>query len=304
MIHIGISGWIYPGWRGRFYPAGLPQRCELRFASRHFNTIEVNGTFYSLKPPGAFRRWAAETPPGFVFALKGGRYITHMKRGKDAEGALANYFASGLLCLDAKLGPILWQFPQRFHFDAARIEEFLTLLPRDTMEAARLAARHDPRVMRRGTCFAPESRRPIRHAVEVRHRSFEDESFVALLRQFGIALVVSDAPAWPQFAEVTADFLYLRLHGAEELYASGYDDAALADWAGRIRRWAGREQRDVYVYFDNDAKVRAPFDALGLMAKLGVGAPRRPEALGERDAIMPGTAAAGALPPRGARKPG
>jgi uncharacterized protein YecE (DUF72 family) len=150
------------------------------------------------------------------------------------------------------------------------------LLPADTEAASRLAARHDARILRRGAWFGPMPRRPLRHAVEVRHASFADERFLALLRRFGVALVVSDAPAWPQFADVTADFVYLRLHGAEELYASGYDERALDRWAERIRGWTSR--RDAYVYFDNDAKVRAPFDALGLMARLGVAAPDDPEA--------------------------
>src|SRR5579885_1748053 len=124
MIRIGISGWIYPSWRGVFYPKGLPQRRELDYASRAFASIEVNGTFYALKPPGSFRRWRAETPPDFVFALKGGRFITHMKRLRDVETALANFFASGVLALGPKLGPILWQLPENFAFDAERIARF------------------------------------------------------------------------------------------------------------------------------------------------------------------------------------
>jgi uncharacterized protein YecE (DUF72 family) len=292
MIYVGISGWIYPGWRGRFYPAGLAQRLELHYASRRFNSIEVNGTFYSLKPPDAFRRWHAETPPGFVFALKGGRYITHMLKAAAVETALANYFASGLLALGDRLGPVLWQFPERFRFDAGRMERFLALLPPDTEAASRLAGRHDARILRRGAWFGPVPRRPLRHAVEVRHASFADARFLELLRQFGVALVVSDAPAWPQFVEVTADFVYVRLHGAEELYASGYDDDALDRWAERVRGWAAAGRRDVHVYFDNDAKVRAPFDALGMMARLGVAVPEQPEAAG-----LPGPVA----PPSGAR---
>jgi uncharacterized protein YecE (DUF72 family) len=280
MIYVGISGWIYPGWRGRFYPAGLAQRLELHHASRCFNTIEVNGTFYSLKPPAAFRRWHDETPSGFVFALKGGRYITHMLKAASAETALANYFASGLLALGEKLGPVLWQFSERFPFDPARMERFLALLPADTEAASRLAARHDVRVLRRGAWFGPVPRRPLRHALEVRHASFANARFLELLRRFGVALVVSDAPGWPQFAETTADFVYVRLHGAEELYASGYDDVTLDRWAERIRGWAAGGRRDAYVYFDNDAKVRAPFDALGLMARLGVAASSALEAAG------------------------
>ncbi len=286
MIRIGISGWIYPGWRGSFYPDGLPQRSELSFASRRFDTIEINGTFYSLKTPQSFRRWCQETPPGFVFAVKGGRFITHMKRLKEVEVPLANFYASGVLTLGAKLGPILWQFPADFRLDPenfTRIERFLGLLPRDTGGAQNLAARHDRRVRGRAA-LGPFAARPIRHALEVRHESFREPRFLDLLRRAGVALVVSDAPSWPRFEEVTADFMYLRLHGAEELYRSGYDDKALDRWAKLIRRWAagGRgaagkarrspshnpRPRDVYVYFDNDAKVLAPRDAAALRRRL------------------------------------
>lgn len=284
MIRVGISGWIYPGWRGHFYPKGLPQRRELEYASQRFNSIEINGTFYSLKPPASFRRWRDETPADFIFALKGSRYITHLKKLDDAETALANFFASGLLALGPKLGPILWQLPPWFRFDAERLGRFLALLPRDTESAQRLARRHDRRVTRTGVSLAVAAEHEIRHALEVRHESFRVPEFIALLRRAGVALVISDAPKWPRFEDVTADFLYLRLHGAEELYKSGYDDPALDHWAVRIARWAeGGEpedarrigkpapvvrRRDVYVYFDNDAKVRAPEDAQALTRRL------------------------------------
>lgn len=286
MIRIGISGWLYPSWRGTFYPKGLPHRRELEYASRVFNSIEINGTFYSMKSPASFRRWREETPEDFVFALKGSRYITHMKKLSDVETALANFFAQGVLALGAKLGPILWQLPPWMPFDEARIERFLALLPRDTAEAARLAQRRDRRIMKGRALLEPEGEWPIRHALEVRHESFRDKRFITLLRRSGVGLVVSDAPQWPRFEDVTADFVYLRLHGAEEIYASGYDDDALDLWAARVRRWAAggksdhthrlgppartSKARDAYVYFDNDAKVRAPSDALGLARRLGV----------------------------------
>jgi uncharacterized protein YecE (DUF72 family) len=283
-IRIGISGWLYRGWRGSFYPRGLRQADELSYASRHFDTVEINGTHYSLQRPQSFARWHDETPDGFVFAVKASRFITHMKQLRDIEAPLANFFAQGILRLGDKLGPILWQFSPRFRFDAEKLEAFFRLLPRTTSEAAELAGRHDRRLAGRAWTKA-ETRRPLRHAIEIRHPSFLDPDFVALLRRHRVALVFADAVDWPYAEDVTADFLYLRLHGSEELYASGYSDEALDRWAARIRLWsaggepndarlidpdrrAPRRPRDVYVYFDNDAKVRAPFDAQALRRRL------------------------------------
>ncbi|MFO1059668.1 MAG: DUF72 domain-containing protein [Dongiaceae bacterium] len=286
-LRIGISGWRYRGWRGRFYPAGLPQRLELAFAGTHFNSLEINGTFYALQRPERFRRWHDAVPDDFLFAVKGPRFITHMKKLAGVETPLANFLASGLLRLGTKLGPILWQLPARQRFEPVRLEAFLGLLPRDTAAAAALARRHDARLAGRAWTEA-EAMRPLRHALEVRHESFRDAAFVALLRRQGVALVVADGVGWPRLEDVTADFVYVRLHGSEQLYASGYDDDALDRWAGRCRAWAaGRtpsdarltvapprvRRRDVLVYFDNDAKVRAPADALGLARRLGIREP-------------------------------
>lgn len=289
-IRIGISGWTYGGWRGKFYPEGLAQKRELAYAAGILGSIEINGTFYSLQRPDSFARWAAEVPDDFVFAVKGSRYITHMLKLKDCEQPLANFLASGVLRLGPKLGPILWQFPASFRYDRERIEPFLALLPRDTEAAAMLAHRHDQRVSGR-SWLRTDAKRPLRHAIEVRHDSFADPGFIELLRAHNAALAASDAVDWPLFADATADFVYCRLHGSEELYTSGYDDEALDRWAARVRAWAeGREPtdlkrvgksrtprraRDVFVYFDNDAKVRAPFDAQGLMARLGQGKEER-----------------------------
>lgn len=270
MIRIGISGWIYPSWRGTFYPSDLPQRLWLAHASRSFGTIEVNGTFYSLKTPASFRRWVAETPGDFVFAIKGARFITHMKKLRDVEQPLATFFAQGLLALGAKLGPILWQLPATMPFDAERLESFLALLPRDTAAAARLAKRRNRRILSGRTLLEPAALCPLRYALEVRHESFRAPEAAALLRRWGVALVISDAPEWPRFDRTTADFVYLRLHGASELYASGYDPPALAGWARRVRRCAA-QGLDVFVYFDNDAKIRAPADARALAERLGLG---------------------------------
>jgi uncharacterized protein YecE (DUF72 family) len=261
------------------------QRRELEYAASRFNSVELNASFYSLQRPALYASWRDQTPADFLFSVKGGRYITHLKKLKGVETALANFFASGVLELGQKLGPILWQFPEVLAFDE-RFESFFRLLPKDTRQAAALASRHDERV---APFVAPEGPvRPLRHAVEVRHRSFQSEPFVALLREHGFALVVADtAGRWPYFEDVTAPFVYLRLHGDSELYTSGYTPAAIDHWARRVRAWSqGKEpadairaasvrapkatRRDAYVYFDNDAKVHAPFDAMALSSKLGL----------------------------------
>jgi uncharacterized protein YecE (DUF72 family) len=265
---IGISGWTYPPWRRVFYPVGLPQRRELEFASRQVGSIEINGTFYALQRPESFRTWAEQTPDQFVFSVKGGRFITHMKKLRDVDTALANFFACGVLALGPKLGPLLWQLPPNFGYDPERIEAFLSLLPHTTTAAAELAAQHDERVEDRAW-VTTDADRPVRHAIEVRHASYETPSFLVLLRAHGVAAVTADtAGKWPMIEEQTADFSYVRLHGAEELYASGYSDEGLDTWAEKVRAW-GRG-RDVFVYFDNDVKVHAPFDAMGLMRRLGL----------------------------------
>ncbi len=276
-IHIGISGWRYKGWRGVFYPEKLAQRRELEFASRQFKTIELNGSFYSLQRPGSFAAWAEETPEDFLFAVKGSRYITHMLKLRGVEVPLANFFAQGLLRLGGKLGPLLWQFPPNFQFNAERLEAFFEMLPRDRRQAAVLGAKHDRRLETR-SWLQVETNGRLRHAVEIRHESFVCEEFLRLLRRHDIGLVVADTVEWPLLMDVTSDFVYCRLHGSEQLYASGYDAEALDIWAQRLVTWATggevhngrrasqhnaprRKRRDVFVYFDNDMKVRAPFDA-------------------------------------------
>jgi len=291
IVRIGISGWRYARWRSVFYPKDLRQKDELAFAAEAFPSIEVNGTFYSLQSPTLFGRWEADTPDDFVFALKGPRYITHMLKLKNAEPALANFFASGVLRLDRKLGPILWQLPPTLAFDAENLATFFALLPRDTEAAARLARKHNTKLKSRAWLRTKENRK-LRHAVEVRHDSFKVPEFIALLRKHDIALVCADTVDWPLLMDVTSDFVYCRLHGARELYVSGYDARTLDVWAKRIRSWAQgcdaqgkhasqalpprRKSRDVYVYFDNDAKVRAPFDALALIKKLEPGSRAKP----------------------------
>ena len=269
MIRIGISGWRYEPWRGVWYSEGLPQRRELEFCGRHFPTVEINGSFYSLQRPQYYDDWYRETPPGFLFAVKGSRYITHLLRLRNIEKPLANFFASGIFNLRDKLGPFLWQFPPQMSYDRERFDAFFSLLPRNTKDALALARRRDARMTGRSR-LAIDENRELRHAVEIRHPSFMHADFVALLRKHGIGLVVADtAGKWPKLFHVTSDFVYVRLHGDVKIYTSGYTDRALASWARRIRNW-DRDGRDVYVYFDNDVKVRAPFDALTLMGKLGL----------------------------------
>ena len=267
MIRIGISGWRYEPWRGVYYPEGLPQRRELEFCGLHFPTVEINGSFYSLQRPEYFEDWFAQTPPGFRFAVKGSRYITHMLRLNNIEKPLANFYASGILALRDKTGPFLWQFPPMFTFKPDKLARFFELLPRDTKQALSIARRRDARLKGRAY-LRIDANRPLQHAVEIRHPSFMNDEFLSLLRKHDIGLVVADtAGKWPRLFHVTSDFVYVRLHGDIRIYTSGYSDRALTSWARRIRAW-DRAGRDVYVYFDNDVKVRAPFDALNLMKKL------------------------------------
>lgn len=284
-IRIGISGWTYAPWRGTFFPRGLRQADELAYAARQVRTIEINGTFYSLQRPTSYRAWRDQTPDDFVFSVKGPRYITHLKRVRDVAAPLANFFASGVLELGGKLGPILWQLPPGFVYDPARLAAFFARLPRTRHEARKLARRHDPRVQHVSIPRVPDG--PLRHALEIRHPSFASADFIALLREHDVALVVADtAGKWPKLWDVTSDFVYVRLHGDAQLYVSGYTPRALNAWAREIRRWqegggapasrrleaaAAHEARDVYVYFDNDVKVRAPFDAMNLAHRLGLG---------------------------------
>ncbi len=263
VARVGISGWTYPPWRGVFYPPKLAHRRELAYVAEHLDTVEVNGSFYSLQRPSSYRSWYEQTPDGFVFSIKGPRFVTHMKKLRDVATPLANFFANGLLALRDKLGPILWQLPPSLGYDPERMAAFFAQLPQSTGEAAWLARRHDERVTDR--CLTDvDADRPLRHAVEVRHKSFEVPAFLDQLREHGVAIVAADtAGKWPKITEATAGFGYARLHGDKELYVSGYTPTALADWSATVRSWTDAG-RDAYVYFDNDVKVRAPFDAMAL----------------------------------------
>ncbi|MFF1879376.1 DUF72 domain-containing protein [Leifsonia sp. NPDC058230] len=266
VARVGISGWTYAPWRGTFYPKGLVHRDELGYAADRLDSIEINGSFYALQRPSSYQRWAEETPDDFVFAVKGGRYITHILRLRNTRGALANFFASGVLALGPKLGPLLWQLPPTLSFDRDAVSDFLAGLPRTTKAAAELAAESTLDEDRRHT--EPVDDRPLRHAVEVRHASFDDSAFVSLMRDQGVAIVVADtAGRYPVIREDTSDFRYVRLHGDVELYTSGYTPEALDRWAEEMRRWLD-QGRDVYAYFDNDVKVRSPYDAMALRERL------------------------------------
>lgn len=282
---IGISGWRYEPWRGVFYPKGLQQRRELEYASRQMNSIEINGTFYSLQRPASFKKWYDETPDDFLFAVKGPKYLTHMKKLTDIRQPLANFFASGVLLLGKKLGPILWQFPPSLKYDHDRLAAFLKILPRTSKKMAEFALEHN---LTKDDWIWTDAvaKTKVRFAFEPRHPSFFTDDFVKLLRKHNAALVFADtAGKWPFYEDLCGDLIYCRLHGAKELYSSGYTDEELNRWASRIEKWkqgkqprdakliteqtfkAG-EKRDVFVYFDNDIKVHAPFDAISLANKL------------------------------------
>jgi Uncharacterized conserved protein len=281
---IGISGWRFEPWRNVFYPKDLIQKKELFYASRQLNSIEINGTFYATQSPQSFQLWFDETPNDFQFSIKCPRYITHIRRLKDVKTPMANFFASGVLNLRHKIGAFLWQLPPNFRFDEERLEDFFKLLPRTIGEAIELAGyadRYTPTIPAEGL----KKNTKLHHALEVRHASFENPDFIKLLRRYNVALVFADtAGKWPYMEDLTADFIYLRLHGDEEIYKSGYDESTLNWWADRIKTWKRGSQpkdaltisldapkrlsRDVFCYFDNDIKVRAPFDAKSLSGKL------------------------------------
>jgi len=261
---VGVSGWTYPRWRGDFYPKGLAHRLELSYAAARMSSVEVNGSFYSLQRPSSYTTWAERTPDDFEIAVKGSRYITHMKQLRDIDVALANFFASGVLALGAKLGPLLWQLPPTLAFDGQRMADFFDRLPRTTGDAAGLARSHDDKVKEGRSLVEAVDERPVRHVLEARHPSFDTGEATELLRNNDIGTVWADsAGKFPVIDADTSGLRYVRLHGHTDLYASDYDSPMLDEWAVRCRGW--RDQgRDVYVYFDNDARGYAPWNAAGL----------------------------------------
>ena len=267
-VLVGISGWRYPAWRGDFYPRGLAQRRELEYAAAHLTSIEINGSFYSLQRATSYAAWRRDVPDDFVFAVKGPRFISHLKRLRDVEVPLANFFASGVLGLGPTLGPILWQLPENLRFDARVLEAFLAGLPRTTTDAAELAKRHDEKVPDDRALTTSEEHRPLHYALEFRSPTFATPDATDVLRRHDVATVLADtAGRWPKVDEDTGAIRYARLHGDQELYASGYTDRALDEWAERCRGWA-RSGHTVYVYFDNDMKGYAPHDAMRLIQRI------------------------------------
>ena len=265
-ILVGTSGWIYPHWKGLFYPPKLPSKRWLSYLAGRLPSVEVNGTFYSLTRPAACQAWRESVPPGFVFALKGSRYVTHMLKLANFRAPLANFFASGVLRLGATLGPVLWQLPPQLPFRPDRADAFFAALPRTVAEAERWARRHDSRTTGRAALTAPDGRdTPLLHAVEIRHESWLSDEALRLLERRSIALVAADtASRHPlSFVRTSKELAYVRLHGARRLYEGRYTEDELQEWARRCRAWAG-EGALVAVYFDNDRDAAAPKDAIRL----------------------------------------
>jgi uncharacterized protein YecE (DUF72 family) len=244
-IRAGIGGWVYPPWRGTFYPSGLKQAEELAYASRRVSAIEINGTFYGLQKPASFRRWHDETPEDFVFSLKGPRFITHRRDFAGIGPALDRFLASGLTELRDKLGPILWQFAPTIGLDRAALAAFLELLPGEI------------------------EGRPLRHVVELRRPDLVDDAILGLLAARRIALARVDDDKYPAFDAVTADFVYARLRRCAAEEPEGYPPQALDGWANTFHRLSAGGGRDCFVYFINGGKVRAPAAAQGLLQRLG-----------------------------------
>ena len=260
-IRAGIGGWDYDPWRQTFYPADVPKKKQLEYASRHLTAIEVNGTFYRLQTPAVFAKWRDEAPDDFVFCIKAPRYIVQRKVLADAGSAIERFLNSGLTELGPKLGPILWQMQPSYGFDATDLERFFEFLPA-TLNGVRL-----------------------RHALEVRHKSFLSPDLIALARRFHVGTVFVDSDSYPRFADVTGDFAYARLRRAQAEIETGYPEHALDEWIERARAWArggvpadlpridgtnaAEQPRDVFMFFINGAKERAPAAAMRLIAKLG-----------------------------------
>lgn len=275
-VYVGTSGWVYKNWRGQFYPRDLPARLWLQHLATRLEAVEINGTFYRLGRPETFERWRAQVPPGFVFALKASRYVTHMLKLKGGVAPLANFFAQGILLLGSNLGPILWQLPPQLRFERKRALDFFKALPRDVRAAERLARRHDGRLENRAATRAPDGRdAPVHHVLEVRHESWLTGEAQDLIRAHDVAVVSADTAGRHPFAAAVpgGGVVYVRLHGSTELYRSRYQPAELTRWARRMRGWA-EQGLTVHVYFDNtDGAGPAPFDAERLRALVSRGLP-------------------------------
>ena len=258
-IYVGIGGWVYEPWRDSFYPAGLPQKRELEYASSQLTTIEINGTYYGSQKPESFRKWHDETPKGFVFTVKGPRFATNRRVLAESGASIEKFFASGVTELKEKLGPVNWQFMATKKFDGADFEAFLKLLPQKVDGLA------------------------IRHAVEVRHDSFKDPAFALLCRKHGVAIVFGADSDFPLIADVTADFIYARIMGTQAKEKIGYPPATLKIWAQRAKDWekgespkasmlvapaAPKKKRDVFLFVISGAKEKNPAAAQAIIAAL------------------------------------
>ena len=262
----GTAGWVYAPWRGSFYPEGLVQKNELAFASTRLGSIEINATFRANQKPESFAKWAAAVRTGFVFSVKGPQLVTHIRRLKNCQTELANFFASGPLALRDRLGPFIWQLPPNLVFDAQVLENFLALLPRSAADYVALAKRADSR-LKNEPYLDTGSIGPLRHAIELRHASFDDPAVDALLAEYNVARVIADTPEQPQRA-LTADFAYCRLQGPARADATGYGPADIADWAKTIAGWTARGT-DVFAFFVHEDKLHAPANAIALRQALG-----------------------------------
>lgn len=275
--YIGVSGWTFPGWRGKFYPPKLVQKKELQYASSVLTSIEVNGTFYSLQRPSSFESWHKQVPENFLFAVKGPQFITHILRLKEVAEPLANFFASGLLCLRKKLGPVLWQFPPNVMLKDDRFEKFFKMLPHDSKAAVKLAKKHGDKVEGRAFCEAKEDF-PVRHAFEFRHKSFLNKDFMDIMKAHNVAFVFAHegGEKAPYTEEPTADFIYARLHGEGPGFKKGYPDKEIKEWSKRVQFWT-KSGLDSFIYFSNEAKVYSPDGALKLLGALSPSVKAKPK---------------------------
>ncbi len=284
-INIGTSGWNYPEWRGKFYPKGLPQTKELAFMAEQFDTLEINSSFYRLMLPSTFEKWAAAVPPTFSYAVKGWKNITHMRRLKNVGNDLAMFFSSGMMALKGQLGPILWQLPPSLKFDADVLDTFLASLPKTYGEARELGATAPPPAKKDAdkpgaqpalidldaTDEAALGSMPLHYAVEPRSEGFGSAEAVEIFKKYDTALVMADTGGrYPQFDEVTASLVYVRLHGSPRMYYSKYSDEALQEWADKALAWK-HDGLQTYFYFDNTAGGWAPYNAQTLEQMCEVG---------------------------------
>ncbi|MDB5530438.1 MAG: hypothetical protein JWR51_3541 [Devosia sp.] len=269
-IRTGTAGWVFEPWRGTFYPDGLVQKKELAYSSSRLGSIEINATFRANQKPESFAKWAGEARDGFVFSIKGPQLVTHIKRLKNCEIELANFFASGPLALGAKLGPFVWQLPPNVSYDRAVLETFLGLLPKSVAAYLALAGKADAR-LKSPPFLTADNVGPIRHAIELRNASFDLPEVRDLLTAHNVASVIADTVEQPSRV-LTADFAYCRLQGPARPDAAGYTQADIADWSSQAGQW-DRAGRDVFAYFVHEDKLHAPQNAIALRQALGIALP-------------------------------